>query len=1035
MINFFLDRPILAWVIAIGIMLSGVLAIGQLPVSQYPQVAPPSVSISAFYPGASAETVEDTVTQIIEQSLTGIDNIDYISASSSSSGSASVTLTFHTGTDPDFAQVQVQNKLQSAMPLLPGDVQQQGISVTKSSAGGFLMVAAFIAPGTEMDAFDVQDYVSSSVQPQISRLNGVGQVQLFGSPYAMRIWLQPERLAQFNLTPMDVVMAIRQQNARIAAGELGAAPAVADQQLNASLVVETRMETAEEFGSILVRVGSDGSTVRLRDVAIVELGGEDYLFKSEFSQSPAAGLAISLASGANALETAELIRERLHQLERAFPEGLEVHYPFDTTPFVELSIHEVVKTLIEAIILVFLVMLLFLQNFRATLIPTIAVPVVLLGSFAIMWAAGFSINTLTMFGLVLAIGLLVDDAIVVVENVERVMAEEGLPAKEATRKSMGQIRGALIGIAMVLSAVFIPMAFFGGSTGVIYRQFSITIVAAMVLSVLVALILTPALCATMLKQHSEPQLHTRGFFGLFNRVLNAGTAKYQWGVARMMKRPLRSLLVYLLLVAGMISLFDRLPGSFLPQEDQGYLFAQMVLPVGATVERSDEVMNQIEDYFLHSEAESVESVYSVIGFSFSGGGQNTGLIFVKLKDWKERKDHELRAQAVANRASGALWQIRDAMVFAFVPPPIMELGTSSGFNFQLQDLDGSGHEALMAARSQLLEMANQDPRLMGVRHNGQEDKPVLELDIDREKAMALGLTMSDINQTLSIGWASSYIDDFVLNGRVKRIYVQGEPGSRMLPQDINRWHVRNNQGEMVPFSAFATSSWAYEPPQLNRYNGLPSINITGEAAPGLSSGDAIQAMENLAARLPSGFGFEWTGMSLQELQSGDQAPMLYALSILVVFLCLAALYESWLVPVAVMLVVPLGVLGAVCFAMFRGLANDIYFQVGLLTTIGLSSKNAILIVEFARSLIDQGMGRFDATMKAVQMRLRPILMTSMAFMLGVTPLVLSDGAGSGSQNAIGTAVFGGMFSATLLAIYFVPVFVILVFSLARRGNP
>ncbi len=1030
MVNFFLDRPILAWVVALGIMLSGTLAMLQLPVSQYPEVAPPAVAISAFYPGASAQTVEDTVVQIIEENLTGIDNIEYMSSSSSSNGSAEITVTFQAGTDPDFAQVQVQNKLQSAMTLLPVEVQEQGVSVTKSSRS-FMMVAAFVSPEGSLNQYDLADYVGSNVQNQISRLNGVGQLQLFGAKYAMRVWLHPEKLASYKLTPVEVVAAIRTQNARIAAGELGAIPAVEGQQLNASIVVHTSMQTPEEFSQILLRVNPDGSQVVLGDVAKVEMGSESYQVRSQLNKQPAVGMAISLASGANALDTAERVRERLHELEPFFPDDVAVHYPYDTTPFVELSIHEVVKTLIEAIILVFLVMYLFLQNFRATLIPTIAVPVVLLGTFGVMAVAGFTINTLTMFGLVLAIGLLVDDAIVVVENVERVMEEDGLPPKEATRKSMSQITGALIGIAMVLSAVFVPMAFFGGSTGVIYRQFSVTIVAAMTLSVVVALMLTPALCATMLKPGGEPKHHKTGFFGWFNRLFDRGSNSYQRSASRMMHSPLRSMLVYVGILVVLVLSFNRLPGSFLPDEDQGVLFTQMILPVGATQERSIEVMDQIENYLLSDE--SVEYVFSVIGFSFSGGGQNSGMAFTMLKDWEERKEPSQHVQAIAGRAMGALWQIKDAMVFAFVPPAIFELGTSTGFNFQLQDLNGAGHDALMDARNQLLGMASQDTRLVGVRPNGQEDNPVFNIEIDFQKAAALGVSISDINSNLAVAWASSYADDFILNGRVKKIYVQGEAPYRMSPEDIGRWYVRNDQGEMVPFSAFATGNWEFASPRLERYNSVASVNILGEAAPGLSSGDAMDAMEELASRLPAGFGFEWTGMSLQEVESGSQAPMLYALSILVVFLCLAALYESWLVPISVMLVIPLGVIGALFFAMGRGLANDIYFQVGLLTTIGLSAKNAILIVEFAKHLMEEeAMDIYEAAKQAIRMRLRPILMTSLAFMLGVTPLMLADGAGSGSQNAIGTAVFGGMFSATTLAIFFVPVFVVIVFRFAKK---
>ncbi len=1025
MSTFFIDRPVLAWVIAILIMLAGGLTASQLPISQYPEVAPPSVSIVASYPGASADTVENSVVQIIESNLTGIDNVEYFSSVSDASGTATIIVTFSTGTDPDIAQVQVQNKLQSALPLLPQEVQRQGIRVTKS-ASGFLMVPAFVSADGSLSNVEISDFVASTIQDPLSRVYGVGQVELFGSPYAMRIWLDAQKMAAYNLTAGDIVTAIRAQNAQIAAGELGGVPAVAGQQLNASLIVQSRFQDAQQFRDVLLRVNPDGARILLGDVANVELGGENYLFNIEFNRLPAVGMAISLASGANALQTADAVRARIESLESFFPPGLEVHYPYDTTPFIRISIKEVIKTLIEAIVLVFLVMLLFLQNLRATLITTVAIPVVLLGTFGLMAVFGFTINTLTLFGLVLAIGLLVDDAIVVVENVERVMTEDNLSPRDATLKSMRQITGALIGIAMVLSAVFVPMAFFGGSTGVIYRQFSITIVSAMALSVLVALILTPALCATLLKPHKfESSGH--GFFAWFNRKFDAASRSYRRATSFILGRTLRFLVIYLVLIGVLAFSLFRLPGSFLPEEDQGVLFVQMTLPVGATIERANLVMNQIEDYFFEQEAENVESAFSVLGFSFSGGGQNNGIMFVRLRDWEERTRADQSVQAVAERAFGALWQIRDAMVFPFVPPAIIELGTSTGFNFQLQDLNGAGHDALIAARNQLLGMAAQDTRLVGVRPNGQEDTPVYKIDIDQQAAAALGVSMEAVSSTLSTGLAPAYVDDFILNGRVKRVIVQARPENRMLPEDLNDWYVRNNRNEMVPLSAFATGRWEYASPRLERYNGFPSINIAGEAAPGLSSGDAMQAMEELAAQLPPGFGFEWTGMSLQEQQSGNQAPLLYALSLIVVFLSLAALYESWSVPAAVMLAVPLGVLGAVLFAISRGMSNDIYFQVGLLTTVGLSAKNAILIVEFAKSLFESGLSLKDAVMEAIRMRLRPIVMTSLAFMLAVLPLVTASGAGSGSQNAIGTAVFGGMLSATLLAIFFVPLFFVLVF--------
>jgi len=1034
MARFFIDRPVFAWVISIIIMLAGLLSISKLPIAQYPEVAPPSVSISASYPGASAQTVQDTVIQIIEQNLTGIDNVQYMSSNSESSGRGDITLTFESGTDPDIAQVQVQNKLQSAMPLLPQEVQQQGIRVNKSSAG-FLLVAAFVSADGRMDKYDIADYVAANIQDQLSRVNGVGQIQLFGSQYAMRIWLDANKLATYKLTSIDMVSAIRAQNAQIAAGELGGTPSVPGQEINASIVVQTRLNTAEQFGNIMLRVNQDGSQIRLHDVARVELGGENYQFETEYNNRPATGLAVTLASGANALNTADAVRKRIAELQQFFPQGLEVVYPYDTTPFVKLSIQAVIHTLIEAIVLVFLVMYLFLQNFRATLIPTIAVPIVLLGTFAVLQAFGYSINTLTMFAMVLAIGLLVDDAIVVVENVERVMAEEGLSPREATRKSMQQITGALIGIAMVLSAVFIPMAFFGGSTGVIYRQFSITIVSAMILSVIVALTLTPALCATLLKKVDADHYHKTGFFGWFNRHFNRATDKYQSSVQSMLGKTGRYMAIYVAIVIVLGLLFTRLPGSFLPDEDQGVFFTQMTLPVGATKERSISVMNEIEKHYLENEADNVRSIFSIIGFSFSGRGQNNGMAFISLNDWSERTDASQHVQAVAGRARNEFAKIKDAMVFPFVPPAITQLGTSSGFNLRLQDLGGLGYEALVQARNQFLGIAAQDKRLVGVRPNGQEDNPQFKLDINQEKAAALGVSLTDVNSIFSTVWAATYVNDFIDKGRVKKVFVQGDAQYRMLPEDVSNWYVRNNAGEMVPFSAFTSGRWIYGSPRLERYNGVPSVNILGEGAAGVSSGDAMLAAEEIVAKLPEGIGYQWTGMSLQERESGNQAPLLYALSILIVFLCLAALYESWSVPFAVILVVPLGVIGAVLFAMARGLSNDVYFQVGLLTTIGLAAKNAILIVEFAKSLYEQGADLLEATMEAVRMRLRPIIMTSMAFMLGVTPLVLSSGAGSGSQNAIGTGVFGGMFSATVLAIFFVPVFFVVIFRLAKRLTP
>ncbi|EOC1279677.1 multidrug efflux RND transporter permease subunit AcrB [Cronobacter turicensis] len=1037
MAKFFIDRPIFAWVIAIIIMLAGGLSIMKLPVAQYPSIAPPAVTINATYPGADAKTVQDTVTQVIEQNMNGIDGLMYMSSTSDSSGTVQITLTFESGTDADIAQVQVQNKLQLAMPLLPQEVQQQGVSVEKSSSS-FLMVLGLINTDGSMKQEDIADYAGANIKDPISRTTGVGDVQLFGSQYAMRIWLDPNKLNNFQLTPVDVISAIKAQNAQVAAGQLGGTPPVKGQQLNASIIAQTRLTSAEEFSKILLKVNQDGSRVLLRDVAKVELGGENYDIIARYNGQPAAGLGIKLATGANALDTAEAVRKTIAGLEPFFPSGLKVVYPYDTTPFVKISIFEVVKTLVEAIVLVFLVMYLFLQNFRATLIPTIAVPVVLLGTFAILAAFGYSINTLTMFGMVLAIGLLVDDAIVVVENVERVMVEEGLPPKEATRKSMGQIQGALVGIALVLSAVFIPMAFFGGSTGAIYRQFSITIVSAMVLSVIVALILTPALCATMLKpvakgDHGEGK---KGFFGWFNRMFDKSTHHYTDSVGNILRSTGRYLLLYLLIVVAMAFLFIRLPSSFLPEEDQGVFLTMAQLPAGATQERTQKVLDEVTNYYLTQEKANVNSVFTVNGFGFSGRGQNTGLAFVSLKNWDERSGAENKVPAITGRAMGRFSQIKDAMVFAFNLPAIVELGTATGFDFELIDQGNLGHDKLTQARNQLLGEAAQHPDLLSqVRPNGLEDTPQFKIDIDQEKAQALGVSISDINTTLASAWGGSYVNDFIDRGRVKKVYVMSLAQYRMLPGDINNWYVRGSDGQMVPFSAFSTSHWEYGSPRLERYNGLPSMQIQGQAVQGKSTGEAMEMMEQLASKLPTGIGYDWTGMSYQERLSGNQAPALYAISLIVVFLCLAALYESWSIPFSVMLVVPLGVIGALLAASLRGLNNDVYFQVGLLTTIGLSAKNAILIVEFAKDLMEkEGKGLIEATLEAVRMRLRPILMTSLAFILGVMPLVISSGAGSGAQNAVGTGVMGGMVTATILAIFFVPVFFVVVRRRFSRKN-
>ncbi|ORM65801.1 hydrophobe/amphiphile efflux-1 family RND transporter [Pantoea rodasii] len=1028
MAKFFIDRPIFAWVLAIIIMLAGTLAIISLPIEQYPNVAPPAVEIQATYPGADAKTLQDSVTQVIEQNMNGIDGLMYMASSSDSSGTLTLTLTFQSGTNADIAQVQVQNKLQLAMPLLPQEVQQQGIQVKKSSSS-FLMVAGFISDDGSMTQNDISDYVASNIKDPISRTPGVGDTQVFGAQYAMRIWMDPHKLNNYQLTPVDVISALGTQNTQVAAGQLGGTPPVPGQQLNASIIAQTRLTNTEEFGNIMLKVNQDGSQVRLRDVAKIELGGENYEIIARYNGKPASGIGVKLATGANALDTAKAVKDELAKLQPFFPSGMKTVYPYDTTPFVKISIFEVVKTLLEAIVLVFLVMYLFLQNFRATLIPTIAVPVVLLGTFAIISAFGYSINTLTMFGMVLAIGLLVDDAIVVVENVERVMAEEGLPPKEATKRSMEQIQGALVGIALVLSAVFIPMAFFGGSTGVIYRQFSITIVSAMALSVLVALILTPALCATMLKPVKKGDHgKTTGFFGWFNRLFDKSTNHYVDSVGHIVRSTGRYLVIYLVIVVGMAYLFLKLPTSFLPEEDQGLLLAQAQLPAGATQERTQKVLDQVTDYFLNKEKDSVNSVFTVNGFGFAGRGQNTGIAFVSLKPWDERGDASLKVPAIAGRAMQALGQIKDAMVFPFNLPAIIELGNATGFDFMLTDQGNLGHEKLTAARNQLFGMIAQHPdTLVGVRPNGMEDTPQYKLIIDQEKAQALGVSLSDINTTLGAGWGGSYVNDFIDRGRVKKVYVMGQADSRMLPDDISKWFVRNGSGTMVPFSAFSSAKWQYGSPRLERYNGLPSMEILGQAAPGKSSGDAMNLMEELAGKLPAGIGYDWTGMSYQERLSGNQAPALYAISLIVVFLCLAALYESWSIPFSVMLVVPLGVVGALIFTTLRGLSNDVYFVVGLLTTIGLSAKNAILIVEFAKDLMEkEGKGLVESTLEAARMRLRPILMTSLAFILGVLPLAISTGAGSGAQNAVGTGVMGGMVTATALAIFFVPVFFVVV---------
>ena len=1031
MSKFFIDRPIFAWVIALIIMLVGALSILKLPINQYPAIAPPAIAIQVTYPGASAQTVQDTVVQVIEQQLNGIDNLRYVGSESNSDGSMTITATFNQGTNPDIAQVQVQNKLNLATPLLPQEVQQQGIRVTKA-VKNFLMVIGLVSEDGSMTKDDLANYIVSNMQDPISRTAGVGDFQVFGAQYAMRIWLDPAKLNNFQLTPVDVKAAITAQNVQVSSGQIGGLPALPGQQLNATIIGKTRLQTAEQFEKILLKVNLDGSQVRLKDVASVGLGGENYSVSAQFNGKAASGLAIKLATGANALDTAKAIRTTIAQLEPFFPPGMKAVYPYDTTPVVTESISGVIHTLVEAIVLVFLVMYLFLQNLRATIITTMTVPVVLLGTFGVLAAAGFTINTLTMFGMVLAIGLLVDDAIVVVENVERVMAEEKLSPRDATRKSMGQIQGALVGIALVLSAVLLPMAFFGGSTGVIYKQFSITIVSAMALSVLVALIFTPALCATLLKpidheKHGQPK---RGFFGWFNRTFDRSVLSYERGVGNMIKHKTPAYLAYALIFAGMVWMFNSIPSAFLPEEDQGVIFAQVQTPAGSSSERTQTVLDNMRSYLLDEEGAGVKSVFTVNGFNFAGRGQSSGLAFIMLKPWDERTA-ENSVFALAKRAQAHFFSFRDSMTFAVVPPSVLELGNATGFDFYLQDQAGLGHAKLMEARNQFLGLAAQSKILAGVRPNGLNDEPQYQLVIDDERANALGVTMSDINTTLSIALGGSYVNDFIDRGRVKKVYIQGEAGSRMSPEDLKKWYVRNATGEMVPFASFASGTWVYGSPKLSRYNGVTAEEILGVPAPGYSTGQAMDEVESIIKKLPAGIGYSWTGLSYEERLSGSQAPALYALSLLVVFLCLAALYESWSIPISVMLVVPLGVIGALIATSMRGLSNDVFFQVGLLVTVGLSAKNAILIVEFAKELHEQGKSYTEAAIEACRMRLRPIVMTSMAFILGVVPLAISTGAGSGSQHSIGTGVIGGMITATVLAIFWVPLFFVSISSLFK----
>ncbi len=1032
--KFFLDRPVFAWVIAIVMMAAGGLAIYNLPISQYPPIAPPSISIEAFFPGASGETVENTVTQIIEQKMTGLGDMLYLSGSSSSSGQSRIELTFAPGTDPDLAWAKVQNKLQLAMASLPDVVQRQGVTVSKSTRN-YLIIIGLISEDGSMDGNDLKDYAQSNMEKILSRVPGVGEVNNFGSQYAMRVWINPDKLISYNLTMEDVILALRAYNVEVSAGQFGGMPAVKGQRMNAAIIVQHLLQTPEQFESIPLRTNPDGSVIRVKDVGRTELGAERYDIVSEYNGKAAAAMAVRQAAGANALETATAVKKKLEEMSRYFPPGMKVIYPYDTTPFTRVAIEEVVKTLFEAVILVFIIMYLFMGTFRATLIPTIAVPVVLLGTFAVLGFFGFSINMLTMFAMVLSIGLLVDDAIVVVENVERIMVEEGLGPREATAKSMGQITSALIGIGLVLSAVFGPMAFFPGSTGIIYRQFSVTVIASMLLSVVVALVLTPVLCASFLKQ--VPKGHQasdgaifflRPFFRWFDRFFFGLRDLYVRLVGRVLAKKLRYLFLFVIIVGAMGYLFQRMPTSYLPDEDQGILFVQGMLPTGSTVEQTQEVLNKVRDHFLINESETVESIMVISGFSFSGQGQNMGLGFVKLKDWGQRQRPDQKVRAVAGRAMGAFSQINQAMVFAFPPPAVMELGNATGFDFQLQDRGGLGHDKLIAARNQLLGMAAQDPRLVRVRPNGMEDVPEYHIDVDWDKAGSLGVQVSSINNTISAAFGGAYVNDFIQAGRVKRVFIQADAPFRMLPKDLKKLYVRNREGKMVPFASFATGKWALGSPLLQRYNAFPSINIWGEPAPGKSSGDAMQAMEDIVAKLPRGIGFDWTGLSYQERMAGSQAPLLYAFSIFVIFLCLAALYESWPIPIAILLCLPLGVIGGVIASSIRGMPNDVYFQIGMLTTLGLTTKNAILIVQFARAQVDAGVGLIEATLEASKLRLRPIIMTSLAFGFGILPLVLASGAGSGAQRAIGTSVLGGMVTSTFLVILFAPLFYVLIYK-------
>lgn len=1030
MSRFFIDRPIFAWVLAIVAMLAGALSLAKMPISQYPNIAAPAVSIQVSYPGASAQTVQDTVVQVIEQQLSGLDGFRYMSAESASDGSMTIIVTFEQGTDPDIAQVQVQNKLQLATPRLPEEVQRQGLRVVKYQMNFFLVMSLVDRSG-KLDNFDLGNLIASQLQDPISRIPGVGDFQLFGSPYAMRIWLDPGKLNSYQLTPTDVANAIREQNVQVSSGQLGGLPTRSGVQLNATVLGKTRMTTPSQFDEILVKVNADGSQVRVKDVGRAELGADSFAISAQYKDSPTASLALRLSTGGNLLETVEAVKKLMAEQKAYLPDGVEVIYPYDTTPVVDASIESVVHTIFEAVVLVFLVMYLFLQSFRATLIPTLAVPVVLLATFALLPYFGLNINVLTMYAMVLAIGLLVDDAIVVVENVERLMHDEGLSPLGATRKSMDQISGALVGIGMVLSAVFVPMAFFGGSAGIIYQQFAITIVVCMGLSIFVALVFTPALCVTILKAPEGNSHHEKkGFFGWFNRVFDRGTVRFERGVGAMLKGRGRYLLAFLLITGGTGYLFTQIPKAFLPNEDQGLMMIEVRTPANASAERTEGVLQEVRDYLTNDEGALVEHFMTVNGFNFAGRGQNSGLVLITFKDWKERHGAGQDVFSIAQRANQHFAKIKDASVMAFVPPAILEMGNAMGFNLYLQDNLGLGHEALMAARNQFLQLASENPKLQAVRPNGKDDEPQFQVNIDDEKARALQVSIASINETMSAAWGSMYVNDFIDRGRVKRVYVQGEDISRISPEDFDKWYVRNSLGQMVPFSAFATGEWVNGSPKLERYGGISSLNILGEPAPGYSTGDAMIAIAEIMQQLPAGIGLSYTGLSYEEIQTGDQAPLLYALTVLIVFLCLAALYESWSVPVSVIMVVPLGILGAVVATLWRDLTADVYFQVGLMTTVGLSAKNAILIVEFAKELYEkEGYPIVKAAIEAAKLRLRPILMTSLAFTFGVLPMAIASGAGAGSQHSIATGVVGGMITATVLAVFFVPLFYVVVVKL------